>query len=71
MTIDIVSATWRAVQAKAGELVARSSATVLAKDCTEREADFQRGRIAALNELLALGDIPGSKPSPTIHGLDA
>ncbi len=71
MAVDVVSATWREVQGKAEAILARASATVLSKDCTEREADFQRGRIAALTELLTLGDTPGSRPAPTIHGLDA
>lgn len=69
--VETISATWRAVQEKAEEIRTRASGTILSKDCTEREADFQRGRIAALKELLALGETPGSRPAPTIHGLDA
>lgn len=71
MPVDTLSETWRETKAKAETLLARASATVLSKDCTEREADFQRGRIAALKELLDLGETPGSKPAPTIQGLGA
>lgn len=52
--IDPLSATWRETKARAEDAIAKATAAIVQPNCGEREADFHRGRIAALQDLLRL-----------------
>lgn len=60
--IEIHSDTWREVSRRAGEARAEALALLVQPGLPATDTEFQRGRIAALDAVLALAE-PRAKPS--------
>jgi hypothetical protein len=61
--IDTYSTTWTAVRDHATAAIEQSRARVMVRGVEERTADFERGRVAALQEILGLAT---AKPRTTL-----
>ena len=60
--IDVNSPTWKTVSEKASAALEKSCKATERRGIDERDADYERGRCAALREILALGDPPKAAP---------
>ena len=52
--IDPLSATWRETKEEAERVIERATASILMPGCDPRDADFHRGRISAMRDVLRL-----------------
>lgn len=53
---------WEAVKTKCEEDIAKSHVALEAQNMTERDADFERGKIAYARDILALGQVKPVMP---------
>lgn len=56
--VDVNSPTWKTVSGKAVDVMRDAKRKTLARNADQRDADFERGRIAAVREILKLGEPP-------------
>lgn len=60
--IDVHSPTWAAVRGLATAQIERANFAVMLPGVEERSADFERGRAAAMKEILRLAESKAGKP---------